>query len=76
MNLFNWNIWDLKAMYTLVVWIWKIKFLDQNKALDLTLEQQQPKNTSLTKVKEIERELKVIQEKKQFQVTFDNLLGD
>lgn len=76
MNLFNWNIWDLKAMYTLVVWIWKIKFLDQNKALDLTLEQQQPKKTSLTKVKEIERELKVIQEKKQFQVTFDNLLGD
>ena len=76
MNLFNWNIWDLKTMYTLVVWIWQIKFLDQNKALDLTLEQQQPKNTSLTKVKEIERELKVIQEKKQFQVTFDNLLGD
>lgn len=76
MNLFNWNIWDLKTMYTLVVWIWQIKFLDQNKALDLTLEQQQPKNTSLTKVKEIERELKVIQEKKQFQVTFDDLLGD
>ena len=76
MNLFNWNIWDLKTMYTLVVWIWQIKFLDQNKALDLTLEQQQPKNTSLTKMKEIERELKVIQEKKQFQVTFDDLLGD
>ena len=76
MNLFNWNIWDLKTMYTLVVWIWQIKFLDQNKALDLTLEQQQPKNTSLTKVKEIERELKVIQEKKLFQVTFDDLLGD
>lgn len=76
MNLFNWNIWDLKIMYTLVVWIWQIKFLDQNKALDLTLEQQQPKNTSLTKVKEIERELKVIQEKKLFQVTFDDLLGD
>ena len=68
---------DRKAMYALTIWSWQIKLLDWKKNIKSCLGLTEAKKYKSQKtMKEIERELQVIQKKKQSPLTVDDLLGN
>ena len=64
-------------MYALTIWSWQIKLLDWKKNIKSCLGLTEAKKYKSQKtMKEIERELQVIQKKKQSPLTVDDLLGN